>query len=281
MTKYQWHAQHGQQWLTHAQQWEKMLAPLDTPIIAWAESRADERNPGQKCRLADVACGAGGTTLALASALPNDVKVHGFDMSSDLIKHATQRAVSDNSRAMFKALNVQQSVPKKASYELLISRFGVMFFSDPDAAFRNIRKMLAPRGEFLFAVWGPQSANPWSQVVREVIGEITPLPTISTDSPHPFRYGELEPLLSTLDQVGFQQVRSHTWRGQLQLGGGMDAAQAAQFVLASYELGALVQKAGEAAVSRAQAELTQAFTAFEKDGVVQCAAQANFVSGYA
>src|SRR6185436_9007683 len=88
-------------------------------------------------------------------------------------------------------------------------------------------------GTNVYVVWGPLSENPWMTSVREVLAEIVDIPPSDPEAPGAFRYAESSKLLTLLDRAGFRELNVRDWRGDLRMGGGMPAAEAAHFALAS------------------------------------------------
>src|SRR5205823_7697307 len=141
-------------------------------------------------------------------------------------------------------------------YDRLVSRFGIMFFDDPPAAFGNLRRWLAPGGRFAFAVWGPASDNPWLTSVRDVVARIVELPKPDRDAPGPFRYADADTLLALLRRAGFSALDVRDWRGALPIGGALPPAEAADFALSSFSsFGELLAEAGAGALDEARRSL--------------------------
>ncbi len=173
-----WSAARGEKWRSQAAGMEAMLAPVDEPLI-------DALNLDAPCRIADIGCGGGATTWEMLRRAPLGSVVHGFDISSALIELARNRESSDGRAIAFELADVATTAPSGAAYDRLVSRFGVMFFDDPPAAFRNLLQWLAPRGHFAFAVWGRPSENPWMAHVRDVLAKIIDLPKPEPERPWP------------------------------------------------------------------------------------------------
>jgi SAM-dependent methyltransferase len=268
-----WGNARGEKWRAQITGMEAMLAPVDPVLIQALRLDAPYR-------IADVACGGGGTTLEILRRGPEDTIVHGFDISPALIEVARARALPDKSHVAFKCANVATAPAPEGPYDRLVSRFGVMFFDDPQAAFANLFHWLAPGGRFAFAVWGPLAENPWMMSVREVVAEIVDIPPSDPEAPGPFRYAEAGKLLTVLDHAGFRELDVRDWRGDLRMGGGLPAAEAAHFALASFSsFSELLAQAGDESLNAARLSLTTFFSRHQLGGVVQMGACVHIVTG--
>ena len=249
-----------------------MLAPVDEPLIAALELDA-------AASVADIGCGGGGTTLAIARRVPAGSVVHGFDISPDLIALARRRAAGSVCELGFEVADMAAAAPDRP-YARLVSRFGVMFFEDAPSAFKNLVRWLEPSGRFTFAVWGPPAENPWLTTVRDVVARLVDIPPLDPDAPGPFRYANADKLLRLLERCGFSKPSVVDWRGALPIGGMRAPAAAAQFALASFSsFGELLAQAGGGARSEAERALTERFASLERDGAVWLDACVHLVNG--
>jgi SAM-dependent methyltransferase len=268
-----WAAARGEQWLAQLTGMEAMLAPVDEPLI-----RA--LNLDAPCRIADIGCGGGGTTLKILRHAPAGSVVHGFDLSPALIESARSRKPSDERAIAFEVADMAMATAPEVRYDRLVSRFGIMFFDDAPAAFANLVRWLAAGGRFAFAAWGRPADNPWMATIRQVVAEIIDLPPPDPEAPGPFRYAEAGKLLTLLDQAGFAELEVRDWRGMLPIGGGLPAAEAANFALASFSsFRELLAKAGGEALSDARQSLTARLSRHEQDGVVRIDACVHIFTG--
>jgi SAM-dependent methyltransferase len=145
-----WSAARGDQWRTQLSGMEPMLAPIDEPLIRALELDAP-------CTIADIGCGGGGTALEILRRAPAGSVVHGFDLSPPLIELARGRAPHEPAIA-FDVADMATAEPGRP-YDRLVSRFGVMFFGDPLAAFANLVRWLEPGGRFAFASSHPSACE--------------------------------------------------------------------------------------------------------------------------
>jgi SAM-dependent methyltransferase len=266
-----WAAARGEKWRAQLSSMEAMLAPVDAPLIGALALDAP-------FRIADIGCGGGGTTLAVAARAQAGSAVHGFDISPALIEAARARATSDDA-ITFSLADVGTAPAPQKPYDRLVSRFGIMFYDDPPAAFANLARWLTPSGRFAFAVWGPPPDNPWMTSVRDVAAEIIDVPPPDPDASGPFRYAGADKLLALLDQAGFGDLDVRDWRGLLALGGGLPGAEAADFALQAFGAGDLVAEAGDEVRDQVRQALTARFSEHEQDGAVRMDARVHIVTG--
>jgi SAM-dependent methyltransferase len=268
-----WSGARGEKWRAHLTGMEAMLTSVNEPLIRALDLRAP-------CRIADAGCGGGGTTLEILRRAPAGSIVHGFDLSPQLIDAARNRMPSGNGSIAFEIANMATAAPLGPQYDRMVSRFGVMFFDDPPAAFANLARWLAPRGRIAFAVWGPLAENPWMTTIRQSVAEVIDLPAPEPEAPGPFRYAEAGKLLTLLDPAGFGELNVRDWHGVLPIGGGLPAPEAANFALAAFSsFGELLAEAGDAALHSARKSLTARFSPHQANGVVQMNACVHIFTG--
>lgn len=250
-----------------------MLQPVDAPLVQALRLDAPYR-------IADIGCGGGGTTLTIYDQAPAGSVVHGFDISSTLVDAARERAGRDGPR--FEVSDVATAPVPERRYDRLLSRFGVVFFDDPNAAFGRLRRWLTPGGRLALAAWGPPADNPWMTLVRDIVAEFGELRAPEPDAPGPFRYAQPDRLLAILEGAGFSDLQVHQWSGTLSIGGGLGAQDAAAFALASFSSFAeVLAAAGDGALAAAQRELTRRLHAHQREGAVRLDARTHIFTGEA
>jgi len=270
-----WAAARSHKWRRQLVGLEAMLAPVDEPLINALALTAP-------VRIADVGCGGGATTMAALRRAPAGSIAHGLDLSSALIEVARQRYGTRETTAAFDVADMATAAPPATAYDRLVSRFGVMFFNDPAAAFTNLRRWLVPGGRFAFAVWGPLADNIWMTATREAVAEAIDLAPIDGSSAGPFRYADVRPLLFLLARAGFVDVAVTDWRRALPIGDRLPAPEAAQFALASFSsFEELLSRAGGKAPTTASLALAARFAPYEQGGVVLMPARVHIVTGRA
>lgn len=269
-----WAAARGKKWCDHIAGMEATLASVDEPLIHALHLNAP-------CRIADVGCGGGGTTLEILRRAPVGSMIHGFDISPSLITLARDRIQSKKEGAIaFDIADIATAAAPEKPYDRMVSRFGVMFFKDPQAAFTNLSRWLALGGQFAFAVWGHPTENPWVMSVRDVVADIIHMPPSEPDTLGLFRYAEANKLLTLLARAGFGELDVQDWHGTLPIGGGLAAAAAAHFAIASFSsFGEQLAEAGDEALNEARQSLTAHFSQHQQNGVVQMDATVHIFTG--
>ena len=268
-----WAATRGAKWRAQLAGMEAMIMPVDEPLIRALHIEGP-------CQIADIGCGGGGTTWEILRMAPAGSIVHGFDISPTSIESARSRKPPGERAIAFEVADIATAAAPEVLYDRLASRFAIMFFDDPPAAFANLVRWLAPGGRFAFAVWGRPAENPWITSVREVAAEIIDMPPPDPEAPGPFRYAEADKLLTLLHRAGFGELEVRDWHGALAIGGGLPAAEAANSALAAFSsFGELLAEAGDEALNDARQSLTARFSRHQQEGSVRMDACVHIFTG--
>jgi SAM-dependent methyltransferase len=194
-------------WSDQAAAWvelEDHLEALGGAFGQAAMARLDLR-PGQ--RVLDVGCGTGVTTEELARAVGPSGEVVGIDISGAMLTRARDRTDwSALARVEFVEADAQVA-DLGGGFEAVFSRFGVMFFDDPLAAFTNLRGALVPGGRLAAAVWQDLFANEWVAVPGLAVVSVTgEMPEVDPDGPGPFSMAAPAVVERLLGAAGFVEV---------------------------------------------------------------------------
>src|SRR5262245_61292356 len=178
---------------------ERQLAPLGRHALA-----ALAPLPGEN--VLDIGCGGGETALDLAQAVAPDGTVVGIDLSAAVLAFA-RRAAEGCERVRFVQADAQVFPFEPASFDAAFSRFGVMFFADPEAAFINIRRSLRPHGRLAFVCWRALEENPLDLVpLQAASAHLPPQPAHDPDAPGPFAFANPDRVRGILERAGFQKI---------------------------------------------------------------------------
>ncbi|MDJ0514594.1 MAG: class I SAM-dependent methyltransferase [Methyloceanibacter sp.] len=267
-----WAHERGQKWCDQLAAMEATLDPVDAPLI-------DALDLDRPLRIAEIGCGGGGTLLKLLRHAQAGSSVHGIDISPALADRARARIARHEADAAIHVANAESAAAPEGPYDRLISRFGIMFFDDPQAAFSNLSSWLAPGGQIAFAVWGPPPQNPWMTSLREAVSQVMDVPDPDPDAPGPFRYAGGDKLLGLLKEAGLRDLNIRDWRGLIPLGGGVPPEPAVDFAFNAFSLGDLLVEADEAVTEEVRQRLTQCYAAHVQDGGVHMEACVHIVTG--
>ncbi len=208
-----WNEQAGPSWVRSQEQLDAQVRPYGL-----AAMQALAPQPGET--LLDVGAGCGETSLQLADAVGAEGRVLGVDISAPMLERARQRA---QGRANIDFLRADaQCHPFEAGFATgVFSRFGVMFFADPAAAFANLGRALAPGGRIAFVCWQERARNDWMTVPLAALASEVPLPPPpAPDAPGPFSLGAASRLRAVLKDADFVDVELtellRNWGGPLE-----------------------------------------------------------------
>lgn len=266
-----WNSEVGDKWVRHE-------AVLDQAFAIVVERLLDFVDPAPGARVLDIGCGGGATSLAFAERVGPSGRVLGVDVSAALLERAeARRRALGLDQLAFEQADAQTRDFSADGFDAAISRFGVMFFEDPVAAFANIARGLRPGGGIAFAAWAGIADNPWFRLSRDaataVLGPPEPMPP---RAPGPLAFAEVDYVTGMLRDAGLQQVEAIDVPLTLPFKGALDevATFAVQFGPAARRLKAL--GAGEDVVAEISRRIAQAFLPFAGDDVVAVPAHFNF-----
>jgi SAM-dependent methyltransferase len=214
-----WNASAGQKWTEHQEHQDQVLRPVSDRLIAAAKPK-----PGE--RVIDVGCGCGATAIQFAERVGPAGAVLGLDVSAPMLARARERAPQDLPITLALADATVHDVTSHAA-DLVVSRFGVMFFADPARSFANLRKGLKPGGRLVFACWREAKQNPWLNLpLREAGKHAPPLPETNPEDPGPFAFASEARVRRILSDAGFADIdlEPHDLELDIAVGRGLDTA---------------------------------------------------------
>jgi SAM-dependent methyltransferase len=233
-----------------------MLEPLGLVAHEALAPKAGER-------ILDIGCGTGATTIALATDVGPSGAVVGVDVSATLLEVARRRADGIASVSFVEADAQVHAFDE--TFDGAFSRFGVMFFEDPAAAFANIASALRSGGRLVFVCWQDPAANEWWTVgARTAERHNVELPPLTDpNAPGPFAFSDANRLRGILDGAGFADVALTETRRRVVLGGHGSVDTAVGFLRRS-RLGAAIIEAtaDEAGAEAVFADMTDAFAPY-------------------
>ncbi|MFY1698526.1 MULTISPECIES: class I SAM-dependent methyltransferase [unclassified Solwaraspora] len=245
-----WSGPEGAHWARQPERIEAMHSVLDEPLLTAAGIRVGDR-------VLDIGCGNGGTTRRAARAVTDGLggsdggTVVGIDLSGPMLDQARTLAASDGlTNITFEYGDAQVHPFTAESFDVAISRFGIMFFADPVAAFGNIRRALRRGGRLAFVCPQPARRNAWYRVPQMALHgtENGPLPESGM-----FSLAEPGRVTEVLTAAGFVDIRPEPVAAPMTYG--VDVAGAVEFVIGTGPVRALLEQ-GSLTVARARQRLT-------------------------
>lgn len=208
-----WNDNAGLKWAEQQDVMDAMLAPVTSLLMD-----AVAISPGE--RVLDIGCGTGETSLI---AIDAGADVTGVDISEPMLNLARSRADGGAKLLLADASEYRAD----EGFDVIMSRFGVMFFDDPVAAFTNIKANLNPGGRMVFACWQSPKLNHWVIVPMQAIKPLLPeAPETDPHAPGPFAFADADRLTGILTEAGFNDVSMtpHSMDICMSQSGGIDGA---------------------------------------------------------
>ncbi|KAE9626451.1 methyltransferase domain-containing protein [Parasedimentitalea maritima] len=196
-----WNSHSGRRWVAYEDELNLVFQNVNSELI-----RRSQPAPGET--VLDIGCGTGATGRAFSQHLAPGGTVTGLDISAPLLAQAENRAEESETEMRYHLLDAQVDAIPGGPFDLVVSRFGVMFFSDPVAAFANIHRHMASDGRLVVAAWAPIADNPWFKIPRDAavaqLGE--PDPT-NPNAPGPLGFQNIDHVVGVLKSAGFANAR--------------------------------------------------------------------------
>jgi SAM-dependent methyltransferase len=194
-----WNGPDAEYWVREQERMDRTLAPVTGPLLSFAA-------PVEGSTVVDAGCGCGATTIELARAVGPAGRVVGVDVSESMLGLAKERLRGFGNVTCL--LGDAAELPlQEIGAELIVSRFGVMFFGNPVAAFANLRTALMPGGRLRFACWRQIGENPWLQIPLHAVYEHVPrMPKPEAEEPGPFSFGDTARVERILKGAGFVAI---------------------------------------------------------------------------
>jgi len=195
-----WNGVAGRTWVAAQGMLDRIFKPLEDLLVDAATAK-----PRQS--VLDVGCGAGGTTLAVAQALGAEGRCVGIDISDPMIAAAQARAERDGAPVRFIRADAERHAFAPASFDMIMSRFGVMFFDDPVHAFANLRQAARDDAELLFIAWRSAEENPFMTTAERAAAPLLPnLPAREADAPGQFAFADAQRVRRILEASGWAGI---------------------------------------------------------------------------
>jgi SAM-dependent methyltransferase len=212
-----WDGPGGQHWVAEAERYDRMTGSFGELVIEAAA-------PGPGERVLDVGCGNGAVALAVSALVAPGGSVLGLDISGPMLAYARQRAdAAGIASVSFRKGDAQVYPLPAASFDAVVSRFGVMFFDDPVTAFANLGRALKPGGRIAFTCWRELAVNDWLMVPAGAALQYVPMPDLGQPgAPGPFSLADPGRVRQVLRNAAFAQIAAEEIARPMPMGSSAD-----------------------------------------------------------
>lgn len=195
-----WNGAAGAAWVDAQPVLDEMLKPFEALLVERVVTGFDGR-------VLDVGCGTGSTTLAIAGRLGAKGSCVGVDISEPMLALGRRRAEAVGARATFVCADAQAHAFDPASFDVVLSRFGVMFFDDPVEAFANLHRAAKPGAKLGFIAWRSADENPFMTTAERAAAPLLPdLPVRKPDGPGQFAFADVGHVRKVLTNSGWAGI---------------------------------------------------------------------------
>ncbi len=251
-----WNKQGGPRWMA-------ALSRLDAQIAHLAAGLLSEVERGEA--VLDVGCGCALTTLDLAERVGPTGHVVGIDIARPMLELAKKTAQERGAENVeFVTADAQTHALPEQTFDRVFSRFGVMFFDDPVAAFSNIRQSMRRGARLGLLCWQNKEKNDWMRVPFQAIASVIEVPPApAADAPGPFSLGDRDRLHSLLAAAGFESIDIESQVSPVTIGGAPGIDSAVEHTRSMGMISSLLAKADPAVVPRVEAALRCAYEPYD------------------
>jgi SAM-dependent methyltransferase len=243
-----WNGRAGKNWAAQQDYTDQILGHITEAFIPFAAAKKGES-------VLDIGCGCGTTTFTFADCVGRDGSVAGIDISAPMLAVAQARAAASQADIPFIEADASNYAFQPV-FDLVASRFGVMFFEDPVAAFKSIRKALAPKGRLAFVCWRALAENGWAAIpIAAAMPLLPPQEPPDPTAPGPFAFADPKRIETILSAAGFRDVEIVKFDGHMDMAATVEEAAASMLTIGP--------------LSRAAAELDEATRARIRDVVAK------------
>jgi len=194
-----WNGVSGNAWVEMQEILDRLFHPMEQLLV-------DAVASGPAGRVLDVGCGTGGTTVAIARQLGTAGDCTGIDISEPMLAAARRRAERDGVPARFICADAQRYRFEPPTYDMVVSRFGVMFFDDFVEAFTNLRRATTQGGALRIIAWRGVAENPFMTTAERAAAPLVTIPPRPPDGPGQFAFADENRVRSILEQSGWSGI---------------------------------------------------------------------------
>jgi len=195
-----WNGRAGRAWVDAQESLDRLFTPFEHLLV-------NEVRAAHGRRVLDVGCGTGATTLAIARALGTEGGCTGADISEPMIAVARARAGREGAPASFVCGDAQRHPFAPASFDMFVSRFGVMFFDSPVQAFSNLLNAARGGAKLRAIAWRSAAENPFMTAAERAAAPLLPnLPARNPGAPGQFAFADRDRVASILEESGWAGI---------------------------------------------------------------------------
>jgi len=263
-----WNEVSGERWVEMGDVIDAQISPLGEVAMDRAQIESGER-------VLDIGCGCGQTSLELATRVGEKGSVLGLDISGPMLARARDRArEASMTNVSFQQADAQThdfDASGESGFDLVFSRFGVMFFSSPVEAFTNLMSALRPGGRLSFVCWQRLDLNPWMHLPIIAAAKHIPSngPPPEPDAPGPFSFADQQRVEGILGESGFLNIGLESLERDLLVGGGRSLDDTVSFLAQLGPAGAMLREASTELKSSVMKEIHDAIEPFQHNGGVR------------
>ena len=243
-----WNGRAGQNWAAQQDYTDQILGHITEAFLPFAAPKSGES-------VLDIGCGCGTTTFTYAQCVGREGSAAGIDISGPMLAVAQARAAASQADIPFIEADASR-YDFQPVFDLVASRFGVMFFEDPAAAFSNIRKAVAPKGRLAFVCWRSMPENGWAATpIAAAKPLLPPAEPVDPFAPGPFAFADAKRVEVILSSAGFKDIHIEKFDGHMDMAPTVEEAATRTMTIGP--------------LSRAVAELDEAAKAKIRNAVVE------------
>ncbi|PLW68576.1 class I SAM-dependent methyltransferase [Pseudohalioglobus lutimaris] len=271
-----WNGEAGARWAAEDETMATLLRPVAQDLLAHLQPE-----PGSYA--VDIGCGGGSQSVLLAESIGAGGEVLGVDISAPMLEIARGRDLPANAAALsFLETDAATYAFDPGSVDLLFSRFGVMFFDDPVAAFSNMRYALKDDGRLGFCCWQAMKDNQWTLLpVQAALRHIAPPESPDPHAPGPFALADPQRLESILAASGFGDIVIAPHAVNMNFGSGGGLRETVAELMAVGPVSRLLVDQPAETIARVVDEGAQVMEPFYTDGKLKLAGAVWFVTANA
>lgn len=255
-----WNGPSGNAWVEMQDVLDRLLGPFERLLI-------EESFPGEGGRVLDVGCGAGATALSMARRLGPKGLCVGVDISEPLLEVAKERALAEKlGGATFVRADAQSYAFDPGRFDAVMSRFGVMFFDDPEAAFVNIRRAARSDAKLAFVAWRSPAENPFMTTAVRAAEPLLPnLPTPTAGAPGQFAFADEARVQKILNASGWKNIDVRP----IEVTGTIVEQELLTYVTKLGPVGVALREVDETTRARTVSAVRAAFETYIRDGTAR------------